>query len=907
MSFQYRKYFQAFGMASTTLFQPPNQVLADTCLNCQLREDGGLEKRQGFQTLSSGIGGYGIHNYNYIDADGEIVEEILINDTNLYRLVEGSLNITYSGSQSRAVAQVIVESGELKLKLYENGANVLDRSLGKGFDETSTETVNDTATAITAVSNFSATVTGTSTIPAAFLFITPELSIANGATEKLKFFYTEEVNKTVTTTFDGLQSSLNSGPATNVFSTKHNNLLILTDGKAPKVYDGQTVYKAGLPIPSAPQIEIDASGKLIGVYDYEITYQQIDNQGKLTESSFSGVSRATVSRGRVVLLLPTLAAGSGYNTNCAKINGNQSASPSSGLVTLTVHDYPHTLKAGDTAYFPNRHEDVNSFVEYEVDSVTSTTVVLKTEDEVTVNDLDIISNNLRINVYRTQFPSSTRQLIASVANDSFSGVIEYEDNPRFAIIVGDQSGTSEAGLVTLTTTDKTGDDTELEVGDIVLLPDDTTEVVVAAVNGTSLTLESNADIAVSDEDIIILTDSSFTNFSGTIYTPGPPPDADFCTSYRQNLILSKNLNWHWSDENTPSVNNSGLNFPAEFFISESEKITGLSVSGDNLVIFKKNEIDQYLASPTPDSLNISKRNISREIGAEGQRSITSILNRTYFLNRHGIYEIQDGGIRVDGTVSGPSQLTSSSGTPQDLSDPIKNFFRTKDQYIWNRSTIVADPIRFRILVTLARESETVYNYTTSERKTLVYDIPLGRWFIYDLDLSGGGTIFNDDLYFISRTFGASLLQRVNRIIDRKDSHAFNDHVDAIPWEYETKWDVFEDVGAGTTKSFEHLKIYSINKYEEDSEFSPTITAYVYHDFVDSLIHSQLTYTFPAKGEKWDLLRWNDKPYGSWASAHERKLFKQELSEAIKIRFENSESSTNVNFSGFVIKLVSKEK
>jgi len=48
-----------------------------------------------------------------------------------------------------------------------------------------------------------------------------------------------------------------------------NNLLVLTDGKSPKVYDGQTVYKAGLP-KVVQVLETTAGGALTGSFFYFI-------------------------------------------------------------------------------------------------------------------------------------------------------------------------------------------------------------------------------------------------------------------------------------------------------------------------------------------------------------------------------------------------------------------------------------------------------------------------------------------------------------------------------------------------------------------------------------------------------------------------------------------------------------
>lgn len=893
-------YLSNFGLKTEGFIQMPGEAKADYCQNFKSQKTDGIETRQGYQTVVNSVGGYGLIDYNYIDLDGNLVEEILAVDTSLHRIKDGTLNITYSGTSPRAVAKVIVDSGEMKLKLIENGSEVLSQSLGQGYEESSTETVSDTATAISAVSNFSATVTGTSTVPSAFLDITSELSIPKGETKTIKFKYTEEVDKFVTSPFDGLADLIDTDSARNIDWVNHNGLIVLTDGKLPKVYDGGAVYIAGLPKPTVLLSSLEGSGVLTNDYTYYITYEYIDFQGKITESQWSDPIQISVTNQKVRLNIKTIEEGSGYNTKYAVCNGAQTLTPAAGVVTITV-DSGHDLKAGDYAYFDNIHSSVNTEKAYDIKSVTSTTLTIITDDTVQVADDTLITNNLRINIYRAT-DLGVRYLIQSLPNDPRVGSINFIDNLRSATVSESDTYNSFNGLVTI----KVEAGSDLQKDDIIYLPEMQTVRFVEGVSGTNLVLRSSTTIVVVKDNVLAVSDLNYPTFQGDLTTPrNPPTESDYCESYRGSLILGKNQTLYWSDESDITISSAGFSYRGSTFLTRLNRpLKGFGVSGDSLISFQDTRIDRHTTSSLTNDVLLTFE-ISRSIGLASHSAIAKLGERLFFGSQSGIYEINDGQIAINRTASAEQQLAARAGISGAVSGEIDKYFDGNRSYSWSRMTMGVDPKEGHVFITLPEEGQSP-GYMSRKSATLLYETLRNRWFLFtNFDISGG-VVFdsNFDLYFTERRYGQTKRRSVNRLLRRKDEHGYNDHVTAITKIYETKDDILLPQLAHDQKRISNLKLYNVKRDLDDFQHSPTFTVTAYKDYM-GIKHSSLSFTFPDRPQEgeWDTFFWDVGNYGSWPSPSEELNFKTETVESLKLRIENNQASTNAKLNGWAIKVV----
>ncbi|NCX94625.1 MAG: hypothetical protein EBX40_08110, partial [Gammaproteobacteria bacterium] len=232
--------------------------------------------------------------------------------------------------------------------------------------------------------------------------------------------------------FAGSLANENSADFENITSAQLQNCIYLSNGYDPVIkYDGQTVYRAGLPPTLGDtSFSISASGTGAGanLYVWRSQFVQIDNNDNRAEGntvdSVEYPSIAEPSVNDVNVLVSNIQAGSGFNTNCALISGT-------GTGTAVPVTAGHTMKAGDTAFL---YDTVSaSYVERTVSSVGATTVNLTASVGYTssvTNSRNVISNNLRIKILRNKNTGITPTLffeLIEIPNNSFSATSTYTD------------------------------------------------------------------------------------------------------------------------------------------------------------------------------------------------------------------------------------------------------------------------------------------------------------------------------------------------------------------------------------------------------------------------------------------------------------------------------------------------
>ena len=408
----------------------PSEALAT--LNCVPRKGTGIESRKGLHFNVPSVGGYGTFIYLKPNTDGTRTEELLTLDSSLYRIKKGTFTIAYSGASAQCVCTHYVSANKMFFKILEAQTQVLNYDEGVGYDDTTVKTLADLKTAIEAVAGFTVTNSGSTTLPAAFLpkFRNKYITVTNSLI--LTYYYSEKVNESTTDPFLAYLNKRDNDTFLPADAVNASNCLYIATGAKLYKYDGQTVYKAGLPNPVNPTlISYVNSGNLTGTYKYSTSFVFTDNQGNVIESKTTSDLTASPSGQNVNIQVYNVDQNTGYNTNAAVAVGTQTAAPASSLVTLNVdngYGSPHTLKANDTAYIFNRNASVNKYKTYIVSSATNLTVVLKSTDTIDVTDGDVISNNLRIAIYRTPAGGALKQLVAEIPNNPFDSAQIYTDS-----------------------------------------------------------------------------------------------------------------------------------------------------------------------------------------------------------------------------------------------------------------------------------------------------------------------------------------------------------------------------------------------------------------------------------------------------------------------------------------------
>jgi len=302
----------------------------------------------------------------------------------------------------------------------------LNQGLGTAIDETTPYTLAQLDTAISALTGFTATVTGDSTVPAAFLPITRDHDLsATGSDLSASTGAWTQLYSPVADPLLGSDTNKNAVNFENVSTTQIQNCVYFANGYNEILkYDGNSLYRAGLPSVASLTAAIGGAGAITGTnYLYRARYIQYDAAGNIVEGNVLGTSNLLNPVAQnITVTVANVQAATGFNTNAAIVNGNQV-----GVTTITVDAF-HTMQVGDVAYFLDGAS--SQYVERSVTAVGGTTITIS---GAVVNVLDnaVISNNLRIGIYRSESGGATPTiffLVAEIPNNSFASTQVYTDS-----------------------------------------------------------------------------------------------------------------------------------------------------------------------------------------------------------------------------------------------------------------------------------------------------------------------------------------------------------------------------------------------------------------------------------------------------------------------------------------------
>jgi len=415
-------------LKSSDLIRPAEY--ASGMLNAEYSDGGAIKKRVGYQAHAPSTGFSGMWTYQKVDVDtGLQAPEVLCVDDNLNLLTDTVFTITYSGADPTCELSIFLDSTtqRYKAQILEGSTTVLDFDLGVGFDETTPVTLADLKTAIDAITNFSASITGVTTSPAAFLETLRLFDLTTGPYSGVVGTWSQIYSPT-SSPFSAHFATRNDDDFENVSTIQINNVIYFSNGiDEVYKYDGQTFYRAGMPTPASFTATLVGAGSITGSnYIHKVQYFQIDAVGNFIEGNLTQTTAQNAAAQNFSIGVPNIVAASGFNTNCAIVNGLQS-----GVNTITVDNGSggaHTLQVGDTAYF---FDGVSSaYVTRTVTARTSTSITVSGA-AVNVADNIVISNNLRILIWRSKTSATTPTafyLVDEIPNNSFAATQTYVDS-----------------------------------------------------------------------------------------------------------------------------------------------------------------------------------------------------------------------------------------------------------------------------------------------------------------------------------------------------------------------------------------------------------------------------------------------------------------------------------------------
>jgi hypothetical protein len=846
-----QKYQNFFGIDLKTNdleFQDEFATVAD---NVNFSASGTLEKRKGYFTHGTQGAKFGIFTYNRVNSSGVEVPEVIGVSNSVQKLVKATLQVSYSGSQD--IVQISIrfypDTGVYRCVIIEQFSTVLDFSLGIGDQDPVPVTVGNLVSQINAIANFSASASGDTGIPASFL--NPiDLQDLTGGPVSTYARYWSSLNVSSQTgkagPLQGSETNKNQDNFENVTSVQLQNCIYFSNGYDPVLkYDGQNVYRAGLPPASDGSdgaytiTAVGAAGPAAPpkVYVWRQQFIQIDANGNFVEgntvysSEYSNFLEPTAGTAAAITV-SNIQAGSGFNTNCAIVAGAQVIAGGPGNKTITVDNGSggnHTMKSGDTAFF---RDSVLGNVTYPVVSVATGTITVDSGGAaVNVADNAVISNNLRIKILRNQntnvsasppFTSPTLWFeVVEIANNSFAATQVYSDV------------TPDASLVSQFIEPAT-DRSPPRPGKYI---------------------SSFLNLMVTAGNLEAPNEVSFSDFAGPEYFP---------------LVA-----------NQFTVSNT-----------QGDIITGIHPSSETFLIFQRKGIHAVTGDIPNQSFRVD--NITQDIGCVAHATIEDVRGKIFFLSEVGPRVMAGNSLPVGLGVAAGSQFNSRV-------DPIFNKKNRAESSILRTKRAIArnDTTGEKYIIFIPAESSSgSNNFTNINSIALVYDYTRDSWVKWtNVDFTGGITKIDDDMIFVSRKESA-LVGTINYYVSKMHNSDqffdYQDHVDPIDFDWRSKWEFMGN--AAVLKNFQRIRIYSV----EDIDSDVTIGIETEKNFVADSVLSSCSVTFEGNG--YGLSEYGASPYGDPSNPDRKHKLSNGRVYSLRIGLLNSQDQTNVAITGYELEV-----
>lgn len=837
-------------------------------------------------------------------------------------VVEGGLTVVpgdviqyYDYIAEAFLTQTVIATGAFTI-LVANPVNVLDQSpinvifmdqpFGVGYDDIPIFTIANFVTAINLVTDFTATLSAgaNTTVPAAFLHLVEPVNITAAQPYTWTYYNWVKLHSTIATpVLPGSAANINSPYFENATFANFDGVLYVSNGyDYPVKYDGLSVYLAGMPAPSQPQVAIAGAGNLTGTYRYDISYEFIDAQGHLIESALSPVSNPdiVVVGNEINVTVADLVGGSGYNTDGAIVNGNQM-----NVSTIAVNG-GQTLIAGDSAYFLESPTAVvngpqvnvnlvnvnagnlafvgeelyfsdaagvehtrtvlavspltiklsglpltfaggevfSSYRTFMISSVTGTSITLAPptnplEPAVTnVLNGSPISNNLKINIYRNINGGTSFYLVASIPNNAFSTYQIYTDNLN------------------------------------------------------DVDLEANLE------------------YDQPVQIPGTPPKAKYIYCFINQLIYGGTV---------PGVD-GGINEDAIYFSNEEDPenvppasnffilpagddvVSGINESANTLIIGKNRSFYSITGVLSVGQFKINPISPGANIGCASNAAMKSVGELLYILHTNGVYSMDNAQfVPVD-----------RNGIPIPISKDIDLLFREfpveqNQRFVLLRSTAINYTKDNMYLLFLPCEnSNATARVANASSIVLAWDYQNKDWYVWNnINAAGGFYISDDNLYwqerrrsgFIGNTANTYRQHRRYRLIDQAD------HVFPINVAWTSSW---EDLGYPRVRKKFIRAILLFDRILPIFQSNvPTLNFFSCIDRVPDLQHTQATATLtPENGSaEWSLTPWSWSQWSSYSDSFLTFDLRQGTqAKSMQIGFTMAMLNTSFRFQGFQMEI-----
>lgn len=761
----FRKFFTIGGLDFSTSLLGEGIARARYLKNLTRRLSGAVGRRPGYRYHAQSLndaGGYGLFSYMAAGMDSEL---LVIVDGAIKKINETELQFSFSGSSGSFSFQAN-DSTENGYFWWSTDLDANSTDTGSGFGG-SPITISDLATVLDAVTGFTVTSQGgDNSVPASFAEVIDTRALA-ATLNPVKYWYLSTLNTNDGTdpfdSFDDSTDDLGHVQGVNVADV----CFLTTPGHRIVKYDGHAVYSPGLPKATAAT-PVAVGGGTLGPtssgYSYQANYVFVDNKGNVTEGPAIGSGEVPLSSGEdMQVTMSCVTTPSNYYARSGTSTSNQTGT------TINLDDGSggnHNIIAGDTVYLLDRA--TSEYVTRSVATVTSTSITV--DSSVQVNNNDVISSNLRVQLWRTTDGGSTLYLQGEYPQDVHTGSIVIVDST-----VDDDLGREK--FVTPIGEDRTPIDAEFRDYDPTTQPFPTYDQIYGA----------NA-----------------------------------VTVHQGMLVFGWSYYLRWSlpteYEYFPYLNYEPIQ------AEDGDEITGLASTGNVLLVFKENSIHAVVGDLNGQ---FTVTVVSNSIGCASSASLKEGKPGEFFF-------VSKRGVELINTAYNPrvvtfriSQVFDNINRADPYADNLKLKRSTGIVDRLNSKYLLYIPEEEATVSGNRVPQSGSKCYEIDYSRIEGGEIEVFEWM--GINMYGGAVRHNDDTWFIARMEDSSQLDHyIGRFVPIDSNYAFADHMSQIDVEWKSQWDTAGD--PAIEKKLTKVTTYHLD-LDKSPTFSSTVT--LYKDFDES--------------------------------------------------------------------------
>ena len=626
--------------------------------------------------------------------------------------------------------------------------------------------------------------------------------------------------------------------------------------------------------------------------------------------------------------------------NIAIVDGQQN-----NVNTITVLTN-HTIQVGDLVTFTDSSSRVQrrevtaiggTSITIDGPPVTVTTLLLIVSETIrtdqfyvrrpsgnttgaTLSNNDPISNNLRINIYRTIQNGDLFYLLRTLPNDSISGNDQtFTDDIEAGQLAGDITDVTTGGANCDITSVAHG----LETG---------MQVRITEVGGTIEVNDRNYTITKLTDDTFRLdgvNPAAFTAYTaggrwevifglnnelGVPYSdpdrlPDPPPISKYVLTYGNQLLYAggerntaeNSDNVFFSEGNQPESVPEATNF---FTVpSQNDDISGIGQAGTTLIVFKNKSANAIIGDLLTSQFQVNPISPGTNIGCVAHATIQPVGSLLYFLHTNGVYAITENQFYP----------TDPFGNPVPLSTPIDDIFRTENylpqtKLVFKRAVATNYTKDNQYLVFIPAEDTQTTQRTANQNSILLcYDYQAKNWFKWtNMNAAGGIFSIDDDLYFQERRFSGLVGNTANlykqhrfyRLVD------YADHTSSMRVEWRSSW---QDLGLPEVRKKFVRCMLLINRVSSLLQFNnPNM---MFSSYLDRLPNRQdtiadITTVNNQRNASWSISPWGFSIWSGYQDSFARVNLRQgTVSKSMQVGFKLVGINMSFKLSGLQLEAV----